>query len=160
MSAAAAPAPGAGDAPPLRLGLWEEHHAQTLNGQDFEVPPFILDQARQAGINVADDGSSERLCITAQNIAEIGQPSDAALPACRKEDVKLSRKGMSLRLVCADDSGSGQGTVNVVFDSPTYYHGRFDFTGTHALFGGNALPLTLAGKVTGHWLDPDCPAAP
>jgi hypothetical protein len=150
----------AAEAPPLRMGLWEQHHTQTLNGADFEVPDFLVDQARQAGVDVAGDGRSERLCITPQNIASIGQPDDSQLPACRKENLRLTSKGLSLKLVCKDDSGAGEGTVNVVFDSPTYYHGQFDFSGTHQLFGDNTLPLQLSGKVSGHWLGPTCPGSP
>ncbi|MDB5986015.1 MAG: hypothetical protein JWR16_1068 [Nevskia sp.] len=146
--------------PPLRSGLWEQNHTQTLNGADFEVPDFLVDQARQAGVDVSGDGRSERLCITPQNIASIGQPNDSQLPACHKENVRLTSKGLSLKLVCRDESGAGEGSVNVVFDSPTYYHGQFDFTGTHQLFGDNSLPLQLSGKVSGRWLSPNCGATP
>lgn len=144
--------------PPLRMGLWEQHHAQTLNGMDFDVPGFIVDQARQSGVDMAADGRSERLCITPQNIASIGQPNAAALPACHKEDIRLSGKSLDLKLVCGDETGAGKGHVHVIFDGPTYYHGTFEFTGTHQLFGDNMLPLEFAGKVTGRWLSPSCAA--
>ena len=149
---------GVTGAPPLRSGLWQQDHQQTLNGEDFQVPEFLLDQARQAGVQVNGNGSSERLCVTPQNIASIGAPGNDQLPACRKEDVRLTSKGLSLKLVCADETGSGSGTVDVVFDNATHYHGRFTFNGTHQLFGDNMLPLQLAGTVSGHWLAPACPA--
>jgi hypothetical protein len=144
--------------PPLRMGLWEQHHAQTLNGMDFDVPDFIVDQARRSGVDMASDGRSERLCITPQNIASIGQPNAAALPACHKENIRLSGKSLDLKLVCRDETGAGEGQVHVIFDGPTYYHGTFAFTGTHQLFGDNMLPLEFAGKVTGRWLSPSCAA--
>ena len=156
----ASPAATIAEAPPLRSGLWEQTHTQTLNGADFQVPDFLVDQARQAGVDIASDGRSEHLCITPQNIASVGQPNDAALPACHRENVSLSSKGLSLKLVCADETGSGAGTVRVVFDSPTHYHGQFDFTGTHQLFGDNTLPLELSGQVSGRWLAPSCGAVP
>jgi len=157
LSVGAQAASGA-EALPLRLGLWQQNHTQTLNGADFQVPDFVLDQAREAGVDVAGDGHSERLCITPQNIAGIGQPGDDQLPACHQENVRLSSKGLSLKLVCKDETGAGEGSVNVVFDSPTAYHGQFDFSGTHQLFGDNSLPLQLSGKFTGRWLAPNCSA--
>jgi len=143
---------------PLRLGLWEEHHTQTLNGLEFQVPPFVIEEARRRGVAMSDDGLSERFCLTADNIASLGMPSATGLPACRKESVDVGDIGMNVTFVCGDATGSGRGSIGVAFDSPTAYHGRFAFTGTHQLFGN--LPMTVAGPVNGHWLQSSCTGRP
>ncbi len=142
----------------MRLGLWEVESTTSLASDlPFQIPPAQATQLKRMGIPVPGQPTTrtDQSCVNAQSFDLLGEPNKKKR-VCHRENIRLSRQGLSADIVCDQEGTTGHGRIDMVFDDPTHFHG------TIALKGRSVSAPGVSGvdiMMRGHWLGDACAGA-